>query len=132
MIDYTIVICCAIWAFTVLVLGCLFYLYMCKKAKLKFDKADNERQHEKAMKELTFEQEQYWFFQKKLEPEFEKELKDKIDKLEKEKEDLSKQLNDEKENRENKLKKERLQAEHDFYEKILSQVYSAKEKPFNK
>ena len=132
MINYTVVICCAIWAAVVLLLGYWFFRYMDTKAKLKLQEADNEREHEREMKVLAIDQEKYWFFQKRLEPKFEKELKDKINELKIEKNNLSKQLEEEKKNREKTLREERLQAEHDFYEKILSQVYTLKEKPSNK
>lgn len=88
--------------------------------------------HEVRLKKENFGQEKYWFFQKKLEQDFKKELEEKINKLKTEKDDLSKQLKEEKENREKTLKKERLQAEHDFYEKVLSQFYHIEENQSNK
>ena len=127
-----VVMCCLIWAIAVLILGICLFCYLCKKAQLKLQEADNERKHEIDLKNLAIYQEEYWFFQKKLEPKFEKDLKDKINELKKEKEDLSKQLKEEKENREKTLKEERLKAEHDFFKKFLSHVYTAKEKPSNK
>lgn len=132
MINFTVVICCAIWAAVVLLLGYWFFRYMNTKAKLKLQEADNEREHEREMKVLAIDQEKYWFFQKRLEPKFEKELKDKIENLKKEKEDLSKQLKEEKENRKKTLKEERLQAECDFYKKVLSQFYHKEENQSNK
>ena len=88
--------------------------------------------HEVRLKKENFDQEKYWFFQKKLEQDFKKELEDKINKLKTEKDDLAKQLKEEKENREKTLKKERLQAEHDFYEKMFSQFYHIEENQSNK
>lgn len=130
--EHPVVMCCLIWALVVLVMSILFYCYKNKKAKLKYGEAEKVRKHEEAMKNLAFDQEKYWFFQKRLEPKFENELKDKINELKKEKDNLSTQLKEEKDNREKTLKEERLQAERDFYEKVLSQFFHIEENQSNK
>ena len=77
--------------------------------------------HEISLKKVNFDQERFWYFQKKLEQDFKEELTKRINDLEKGKDALSKQLKEERKDREKMLKEERIQAEHDFYEKVLSQ-----------
>ena len=67
MINYTVVICCAIWAIAVLVLGKWFFRYMDTKANQKLQEADKEREHEKNLKDLANNQEKYWAEEKKKE-----------------------------------------------------------------
>ena len=76
--------------------------------------------NEQKIKKVNYEQEVFWHFQTKLEKDYKKELNDKIKELE---DDLKK----EKDNREKTLKEERLQAEHDFYKKIVEDFYTKKE-----
>ena len=75
MIENPIVMCSLIWAITVFLLGCLFYRYMSTKAQLKLQAADNERKHEKEMKELSDKMEAFWFDKKNCQ----KELKASTD-----------------------------------------------------
>lgn len=77
--------------------------------------------HEISLKKVNFDQERFWYFQKKLEQDFKEELTKRINDLEKGKDALSQQLKEERKDREKMLKEERIQAEHDFYEKVLSQ-----------
>lgn len=88
--------------------------------------------HEISLRKVNFDQEKFWHFQKKWEQDFKKELTSRINDLEKEKDALSQQLKIEKKEREKTLKEERLQAEHDFYEKVLSQFYPTEENQSNK
>lgn len=81
--------------------------------------------HERKEKAEAFGQEKFWYFQKELKKDYQKELNDRIQKLENEKKKLSEDLDKEKKDRNKTLRKERLQAEHDFYEKILNTFYKA-------
>lgn len=81
--------------------------------------------HERKEKAEAFEQEKFWYFQKELKKDYQKELNDRIQKLEDEKMNLSEDIDKEKKDRNETLKKERIQAEHDFYEKILKTFYKA-------
>lgn len=121
-----------IWAFALLIGigGVLFYLH--KRNKLKKEMAQDDHGHELDLKEMEYDQEKYWHFQKLLKHDFKKELEARVQELTKERDELSQKLKDEKENVGETLKKERLQAEHDFYEKILSQIYSTDNNQPNK
>ena len=73
--------------------------------------------HELKLKKKAFETEKFWHFQNELKHDFKKELEGKLKEKEKE-------LQEEKNFREDKLKQERIQAEHDFYKKILDDFYN--------
>lgn len=126
--NHPIVITCFIWAVIILILGLfiawLAYSYL--KSKDNFKKAMTEAtlKHEIVMKEMFFEQEKYWFFQKELKKDYQKELNDRIKELENEKKKLEEDLDKEKKDRSEALEKKRLQSEHEFYEKILKTFYS--------
>lgn len=126
--NHPVVMSCLIWAIVVLILGILIaylvYHYLKKKNKFKQAMAEATRKHELKLKEFAFEQEQFWYFQKELKKDYLKELNDSIQKLEKEKKKLSEDLDNEKKNRNETLEKERIQAEHDFYEKVLATFYN--------
>lgn len=81
--------------------------------------------HEIQVKQMAFEQERFWHFQKELKTDFKKELEERIENLKKEKGDLSALLKKEKNDREKMLSEERLKVEHDFYKKIIDTFYSA-------
>ena len=116
-----------IWAIVIIVLGLLAYCYLKKKAQMKVEIAGANQNHEMKLKDKTFEQERYWYFQKELKKDYQKELYDRIQQLENEKKKLSEDLEKEKTDRNEALEKERIQAEHDFYEKILKTIYKVDE-----
>lgn len=125
--NHPAVITSIVWALTVIILGALALYYLQKRIQLKKDMADADREHKLELKEKVFEQEKFWYFQKELKKDYQKELNEKIQKLEDEKKKLSEDLDKEKKERNETLKKERLQAEHDFYEKILKTLYKTDE-----
>ena len=145
VLNHPTVVSSLIWAIVVIVLGLLAYCYLKKKAQIKKEIADADRKHESVLKEQAFKQEQYWhdegkkakewdfekekfwYFEKELKKDYQKELNEKIQKLEDEKKKLSDNLDKEKRDRNEALKKERLQAEHDFYQKILKTFYKTDE-----
>lgn len=122
--NHPAVMSCLIWALVVIILSVIVSRYLKKLAQIKKEIAVAAQQHELAMKEKNFEQETFWYFQKNLKCDFKKELDDKIKKLENEKKELSEKLENEKKDRAKTLKEERLQAEHDFYERILKTFYN--------
>lgn len=121
--NHPSVMSCLIWAIAVVIIAFMAYCYLKRRDKSKLAMKELAQKHELAMKEKVFEQEKFWYFQKELKKDFQKELNEKIQKLEDEKNKLSEDLAKEKKDRNDALKKERLQAEHDFYEKILKTFY---------
>ena len=126
--NHPFVVSSLIWAVVVLILGvliaCLVYYYMKNKDKLKLTMTAAVQKHELDMRKVALEQEKFWYFQKNLKCDFKRNLEDEIENLKNEKKELSEKLENEKKERARTLKEERLQAEHDFYEKILNQFYS--------
>ncbi len=90
MINFTVVICCAIWAAVVLLLGYWFFRYMNTKTKLKLQEADKEREHENDLKDFAFKQDKYWAEEKK------KEKSETLDLKIREYNELTKKVDDEK------------------------------------
>ena len=127
VLNHPSVMSCLIWAIAVVIIACMAYCYLKRRDKSKLTMKELAQKHELAMKEKVFEQEKFWYFQKELKKDFLKELNEKIQKLEDEKNKLSEDLAKEKKDRNDALKKERLQAEHDFYEKILKTFYKSNE-----
>lgn len=125
--NHPTVMSCLIWALVVIILSVIVSRYLNKLAQIKKEIAIAAHNHELAMKKEAFEQEQFWYFQKELKKDYQKELNEKVQKLEDEKKQLSEDLDKEKKDRNEALKKERLQAEHDFYEKILKTFYKTDE-----
>lgn len=129
--NHPLVMSSLIWAVVVLILGvliaCLVYNYLKSKNESKQVMAEAAQKHELDMKKEAFEQEQLWYFQKELKKDYQKELNEKVQKLEDEKKQLSEDIDKEKKDRNEALKKERLQAEHDFYEKVLNTFYKIDE-----
>jgi len=62
--DHPVVLCSLIWAIVILALVILFYYYKNKKAQLKYDDAEKERQHEITLKNMSVQQEFFWFDKK--------------------------------------------------------------------
>lgn len=77
---------------------------------------------EKKLKELAFEHETKFYFNRKISEDALKLLSEKNEQLQKEIEELKRNLKSEKESRENVLKAERLQFEHDYYKQLLEQL----------
>ena len=127
VLNHPLVVSNLIWAVVVIALAFLAYCYLKKRVQIKKDMADADRKHELNMKEKAHEQEKFWYFQKELKKDYKKELNEKILKLEEEKKKLEEDLDKEKKDRNEALKKECLQAEHDFYEKILKTFYKTEE-----
>jgi len=121
-----------IWAIALLLGIMLILCYLNRRNLVKKEMAENDHNHELKLKDKAFEHEAHWHNQKLFEHDFKKELEARVQELIKEKEELSQKLKDEKENIEETMKEERLQAEHDFYEKILSQIYSTDNNQPNK
>ena len=129
--NHPFVVSSFIWAIVVLILGILIaywlFCYLKSRNYLNQAMADAVQKHELDMKKEAFEQEKFWHFQKELKKDYQKELNEKIQKLEEEKKKMEDDLDKEKIDRNETLIKERLQAEHDFYKKIISQFYSTEE-----
>lgn len=84
--------------------------------------------HEAFMKDKVFDQEKYWHFQSALKIDFKKQLEEKQKEIEKERGNLKA----EKADRESKLKQERLQAEYEFYKKIVETFFPKEETQIEK
>lgn len=124
MDDY-VVLSSLIWAIAAVIITAMVIGYLVKKAIIEEDLRKAALTHEITLKEKTSDIEKYWYFQKELKKDYQKELNEKIQKLKDEKKKLEDDLDKEKKNKSEELAKERMKAERDFYEKILKMFYKA-------
>lgn len=122
--GHPIVMCCLIWAIVVLVMSILLYCYKSKKAKLKYDDAEKERQHEKDIKDLSDKQEISWFDKKnnleKLKASTDEGLKNQVKDLKTKVSELEGKLKTEEFNKE--LLEKKLKMYSDIFEQLKVEI----------